>query len=288
MKRFVCYFCLLFILATAAPAIAASIVVNHENWDLYNSQDQSTFDRVGQQRVFFSHASVGGNITNGLTALRSSNATTYQLVVTGEDSTPPSTTLPGRFYDFSRGNPGWQAKMDNYRTYTANGWSSPKIDFSMDKLCYIDQAANVNYYLGLMQELSTSNPDTHFVYWTIPLTTSTGSDNVLRNNYNKAVREYAASHDVILFDIADIEAWSPSGVEQTFVYNGLTYQRLYSAYTGDGGHLNSAGAQRVGIGLYSLLAEATEPQAPVPAPAALILFSSGLIGLIGIKRIRNR
>jgi len=283
MRKLTVIIVLALVAGIALPAHCESIIVNHSNWDWYTSQSQSVFDRVGQQKIFFSHASVGTNITGGMSALRSSNAIRYQLVVTGEDATPPDTTQPGRLYEYGRGNPGWQAKMDNFRTYVGNGWSSPKVDFSMDKLCYIDQNANVNTYITLMEGLMADNPDTKFILWTMPLTTSTGSDNVLRNQYNMAVRNYAATHDVILFDIADIESWSPSGVQQTFVYGSVTYQMLYSGYTGDGGHLNSDGAQRVANGLYSLFGLATEPS-PVPVPAALWLFGSGLLGLIGIRR----
>lgn len=268
---------------TALPAYCESIVVDHSNWDWYNSQSQAVFDRVGQQRVFFSHASVGGNIDSGMNSLRSSNASRYQLIVTAEDGSPPATTQPGRFYEYGRGNPGWQNKMNYFRTYVQNGWRSPKVDFAMDKLCYIDQNADVNAYIALMEGLAADYPDTKFILWTMPLTTSTGSDNVLRNRYNTSVRNYAATHDIILFDIADIEAWNPSGVQQTFLYQGSIYQRLCLEYTSDGGHLNGTGALRMANGLYSLLGLATEP-VPAPVPAAFWLFGSGLLGLLGISR----
>ncbi|MRR36808.1 hypothetical protein EG829_19525 [bacterium] len=265
-------------------------MVNHENCNWYTSRDQTVYDRVGQQKVFFSHASVGGNVINGLRALRSSDSSAYQLVVTADNDTPPAATQDGTFYEYSRGNPGWKAKTDNYAAYMGNGWNSPRIDFSMDKLCYIDQAASAEYYLKLMADLEAAYPDTQFVYWTMPLTTSTRSDNVLRNNYNNAVRSYAAANDVILFDIADIEAWNPQGVEQTFMYDGTEYQMLYSGYTGDGGHLNTAGSQRAAIALYSLFGLATEPTPEpthTPIPAALWLFGTGLAAVMGLRHRRR-
>ncbi len=33
-----------------------------------------------------------------------------------------------------------------------------------------------------------------------------------------------------------------------------TYHRLYAGYTDDGGHLNSAGQQRIGLGWYAVAA----------------------------------
>lgn len=282
---------LMIITGIVAPAYAGSIIINHTNWDWYNSQTQEVFNRVGQQSVFFSHASVGSNISGGMSSLYSSDSGKYQLIVTSEDGTAPSTAQSGIFYEYGRGNPGWKAKMDQYATYVrSGGWHGPAVSFSMDKLCYIDEGADANYYLGLMSGLIAEYPDTEFVLWTIPLTTSEDSDNILRNQYNNAVRNYAAANELLLLDIADIEAWSPDGVQETFVSGGVTYQKLYSGYTDDGGHLNSKGALRVATGIYSLLGEATETKSATatPIPAAVWIFSPALLGLIGIrKKFRN-
>ncbi len=176
--------------------------------------------------------------------------------------------------------------MDNFKGYVGNGWYHPMWTFPWTSSGYIDQAASAEYYLKLMSDLQAAYTDTVFVYWTMPLTTSTGSENVLRNNYNDAVRAYAAANNAVLFDIADIEAWSPDGVEQTFMFNGSEYQRLYPGYTGDGGHLNGAGSERVAVALYSLFGQATAEASHVPVPGAVWLLGTG--GLSNGHEARSR
>jgi hypothetical protein len=271
MRKWIWAAVILFLAVMPVAGHAAGIIIDHTNWNWYSSQGKEVFDRVGQQTVFFSHASVGSNITEGLQRLRASNAGVYQMIVTKEDGTPPSQAQAGRFYEYNRGNPGWMNKMNQFRLYIQNGWRTPKASYSMDKLCYIDQNADAGYYIELMKQLNATYPETRFVLWTMPLTASADSDNVLRNQYNSAVRNFAAGNGSFLFDIADIEAWSPKGVQQTFVSGGVTYQSLYPGYTDDGGHLNPTGAERVATGIYSLLGHATQPPLTVPKLAVPVM-----------------
>jgi hypothetical protein len=240
-------------------AMAASVVVNHTNWNWYDSQSQAVFDRVGNLKIFFAHASVGSNMSAGVTYWHGQNAAKFKLVVTSDDGTPPAPTVAGRFYHYARGNPSWSEKVSSFETYVANGWKAPNVDFTMNKFCYIDQDASATDYLNSMATMQTANPTTKLVYMTMPLMTTTDNDAILRNDFNTAVRQYAASHDVILYDIADIEAWSPAGVEQTFTSGVNVYQRLYDGYTDDGGHPSTLeGYSRLGMALYSLFGLATE------------------------------
>ncbi len=125
----------------------------------------------------------------------------------------------------------------------------------MDKLCYIDQGANAATYINMMMALEAACPGTVFVYMTMPLMTSEDSNNVLRNQYNAAVRSHCAANNRLLYDLADMEAHDPAGVPYTFTYGGQTYQKLYSGYTSDGGHLNTTGRQRIAMGWYAVAAQ---------------------------------
>lgn len=238
-------------------------IINNNDISRVSSLPQSVMNSIGKQRWLFTHASVGGNMVDGMNSLHSSNPTRYKLVTSdawfnsssNRVTAPPSPTLQGRIYECQRGNPGWEQKgiiFDN--SVRLGGWHASAVDLCLDKLCYIDQDANANTYTTKMSALEALYPDTIFVYATMPLTTETGGDNILRNKYNQAVRSYCIANHKLLYDIADLEAHNPSGVESTFPSGGNTYQRLYSGYTDDGGHLNSAGQQHVALGWYAVAA----------------------------------
>ncbi len=242
---------------------AAAQVIDHRHVDAVTSLPQATLDAVGQQRWFFTHASVGGNLVDGLNDLHAANATRYQLVTewVGYDDAqmlpdpPPASPSAGTVYECQRGNPGWADKLQIFdNSLRLAGWRSAAVDVVMDKLCFIDQDAVAADYLASMTALQSSFPDSVLVYTTMPLTTGEDAENVLRNQYNAEVRAHANAGRGLLFDVADIEAHTPAGVQQTFQYGGQTWQKLYAGYTDDGGHLDASGRQRVAQGWYAVAA----------------------------------
>ena len=217
----------------------------------------STAQMVKLQQLswFFAHASVGGNIVDGLSDLNALSSSPFPLAPVAADDTPPAATQPGVVYEFSRGNPGWQAKVDDLVNDVNHGWREPSVNLVLNKLCFIDQDADVNYYLRSQAALEAAYPTTIFVYATMPLTTEADEDNYRRNLYNDALREWVAANNKVLLDIADLEAHDPKGVAQTFMYNGRTCQKLYAGFTTDGGHLDDptgAGRRQVAKGFYAL------------------------------------
>lgn len=238
-------------------------VIDHRHVAAVATYPQSLVDAIGEQRWLFTHASVGGNMVDGLDDLHALDATHYPLTTAyvGFDSTnqraaaPPATPIPGTVYECQRGNPGWSQKLTIFdNSVRLAGWRLPKVDAVMDKLCYIDEDADAVAYLATMTALRAAYPATAMVYATMPLTTGTDSTNIQRNQYNRAVRTHCASTGAVLFDIADIEAHDPAGVQQTFSSGGQTWQRLFAGYTDDGGHLNPDGRQRVAAGWYAVAA----------------------------------
>ncbi len=251
------------LLLCSLPALLPAEIIDHTDIGAVASLPQSTMDAIGQQRWFFTHASVGSDMIAGLNDLRTGNPGRYQLVTAGVSylssqqraAAPPNPTLAGRVYECPRGNPGWQSKLTIFEnSVEISGWHTPAVDVAMDKLCYIDQDADATAYVNVLSALEAQYPQTVFVYITMPLMTSTDYDNVLRNLYNAAVRQYCAANNKLLYDLADMEAHDPNGNPSTFTYQGQTYQRLYSGYTSDGGHLNMPGRQRIALGWYATAA----------------------------------
>ena len=295
------------LLFASSPSFAQ--IIDHTDVDGVASLPQSTMDAVGGQRWFFSHASVGGNMMSGMADLHASNPGRYQLdqASVGFDDgqnradPPPTPTTAGMIYECDRGNPGWQAKITIFQNaVNTSGWRSGAATIVMDKFCFIDQDANATQYVDALAALEAAWSATTFVYTTLPLTTDEDSDNVLRNQYNTAVRQYCQSHARLLFDIADMESHDPAGQAITFASDGQTYQKLYSGYSSDGGHLSSAGCQRIALGWYAVAAaiavghggEGETPLGSSPQACGICGLSAGtmmpvlLLGWSWMKRRR--
>ena len=241
---------------TPTPTSKPNIIIDHSNWDWYNSQPSSVFESVAQLKIFFAHASVGANVLQGIADLNSSNPSKYPLTQITSGDTPPSTTTIGVIYQYDRGNAGWSVKIQDFENYLKNGWNGTKVNLVMNKFCYIDQNADWTAYRNSMIALEAKYPGTTFIYFTMPLTTTGDSDEILRSQFNQNLRSWIATqNNKILFDIADIESWSPDRQIQTFTNKGVTYPKLYEGYSSDGGHLNANGMNRMATGLYSLFGQ---------------------------------
>ncbi|MGD0744464.1 MAG: hypothetical protein ABSA45_04835 [Verrucomicrobiota bacterium] len=242
----------LFISATAARG--GFVQIGYTNCLAVTNFSQSLMNEIGQLKWYFAHASVGGNMMDGIADLHGMNPNFYQFHGVSEDGNPPATTETGGIYEYMRGNPGWQVKVDTFQTYVSNGWRFPKVNFALNKMCWIDPTADLNYYIRSMTNLEAAFPQTMFVYATMPLNTSEDNDNYLRSLYNDGLRDWCRTNNRVLFDIADVESRDTSGALCSFTWNSRICQKLYSGYTDDGGHLNTQGRQLVARGFYALSA----------------------------------
>jgi len=270
---------IIIVLLMACVLNGTAAIVDHTYIDEVAGYSQSLLNGIGTQRWLFTHASVGGNMISGINVLHSENATRYQWISASvgynsgalRAADPPTPTVAGRIYECNRGNPGWQDKFTIFSNSVATaGWHYSAVDAVMDKLCYIDPDANPTNYVALMTALETAYPATKFVYSAIPLTTDSDADNARRNAYNRYVRQYCLAHDKLMFDLADMEAHDTNGVAQTFVYGGLTNQKLWASYTDDGGHLNALGQRRIALGWYAVGAQFAVPEPVIGV--ALVVF----------------
>ena len=216
-------------LTVAAGAGAQAIVADHTATALASIPDEA-LPGAANLRLLVRHASVGGNIDGGLDVLQGLSAK-YDR---------------SRWIFESRGNPGWQAKVDDLVAQAAARASS--FDVLTMKLCYIDTDASFAYYRDRMLWLESTYPTKRFVWWTMPIETTGDAG---RQAFNDSVRTFARDNGKVLFDIADIEAWNAAGQKRT---DGSGYEILWPEWTSDGGHLSAAGAQRVESGLWWLMA----------------------------------
>jgi hypothetical protein len=215
--------------AGATGAGAQGVVVDHAGTALASIPD-AALPPAASLRLLVRHASVGGNIDGGLDALQDLNA-----------------KYDRSRWDFqSRGNPGWQAKVDDLVTQTALQGSS--FDVLTMKFCYIDTDASFTYYRDGMLWLESTYPTKRFVWWTMPIETTSDAN---RQTFNDSVRTFARANGKVLFDIADIEAYNAAGQKRTDAHGR---EIMWPEWTSDGGHLSAAGAQRVASAWWWLMA----------------------------------
>jgi len=137
-----CLFCIMIV----CPVAGAAVVIDHASIAGVDSLPQATMNQIGSDlSFFFAHASVGANIVAGLNQLHTTSPSYYTLTTVYEDAVPPTTTTAGRVYEYNRGNPSWQAKVDGFKTDMDNGWGA-KVSVVLNKFCYIDPAVALDYY----------------------------------------------------------------------------------------------------------------------------------------------
>ncbi|MGO8836596.1 MAG: hypothetical protein ACLQAH_02690 [Limisphaerales bacterium] len=245
-------FCLFF---TTACARGGPIAIGYTNCMAVTHYPQSLMDQIGQLKWYFAHASVGEYMMDGIAALHATNASFYQISGVSAATNPPAVTEAGVIYDFDRGNPGWWQKFDLFQSCVSNGWRYPLVNIAMNKLCFIDADAILDWCTDYVSTLESAFPETMFVYMTMPLTTYQDSDNYARNVYNDGMRDWCRTNNRVLFDVADIEAHDTNGVLCTYVYSDRVCQYLWPGYnaSGDGGHPDSPYAQQLlASGFYAL------------------------------------
>jgi hypothetical protein len=284
-----------------AANLASAVVIDHTAIAGVSSYSQAAMDEIGTQRWLFTHASVGSNMIDGMNTLHGENASFYELDTVGwgtkgtygdanySAANAPTTTAAGTIYEVARGNPSWQNKIACFENSLkpvsggGGGWGT-KVDYALNKFCWIDPYADATTYLNSMSGLEALYTDVRIVYSTIPLTGESGGENDLRNAFNDAVRAFCTGNSRLLYDIADMQAWSTDGVEQTYVSNGNTYQKMWLGYAVSNGdwHLNDAGRRQIAMGWYATAA------APVPEPATCVVLGAMVLGMTARKRRKNK
>lgn len=253
--RTFCQLLLLCLFFTTTRTRGGPIVIGYTNCLAVTGYSQSLMDQIGQLKCYFTHASVGEYMMDGIAALHATNAGYYRLRGVPATNTPPAATEAGVIYEYDRGNPGWYSKLDLFKSCVSNGWRYPLVNIALNKFCFIDDAADLNTTIDYMTAREQAYPETVFVYTTIPLETSQNWANYYRNIFNDGMRDWCRTNNRVLLDVADIEAHDTNGVLCTYTLSGRVCQYQWPGYnaSGDGGHPDSPYAQQLlASGFYAL------------------------------------
>ena len=241
---------------------------------------RAELERVAQERIFFGHQSVGGNLLDGIRQLATMAGVNLRMVETPAASGVGPATL-GHVFVSRNGYPLQKLQFFQH----AMGSQPAGLDIALVKFCYLDFTAETDAkalfarYRATIDELRAINGGTTFVHVTAPLTDVQGGikalvkrllgrapygvlENLRREEYNALLRQaYNGSEPV--FDLARIESTAPDGSAVNVAWNGRIAPAMAPAYTDDGGHLNGSGRLRAARELIAILAAV--PQRPTAA-----------------------
>lgn len=246
---------------TPAMFVPAAKSIDHTDYDP-GGLSSSQIRAAANLKVYFEHASVGGNVfsdsSNGFDALRSQDSRYASETARWKGTADPHwfdshTGLADNY----RGNPGAQKKIEHFKSAIVDGLGA-KVDVASFKFCWIDTPPNAESLFASVrsttEELERLYPNVVFVWWTMPLERDRARAE--RQRYNNLVRDYCASNDRWLLDIAALESHDDTG---DLVADAHGQELQYAGYSSDGGHLNTASAVKIAKAYWRLIgAIATE------------------------------
>lgn len=276
--------------AHAQPAQPAqvSIIVDHDDIAQFDSIPDEYIEAASRLAFLFRHASVGGNIDQGLDCLADNSAGRPNYCDRG---LPPGEIVADPRYDRSNWdfefhapppnpNPIWSNKA-RFFIERVDGLPANAYDVVGFKFGYVDgvpgSTIDNNFFvrsdattdIGDIEALAARHPDKTVMWWTMGLARGVGTEDAA--SFNGQMRTYAASHAIALMDIADIQSHRPDGTP--CVDNaGRGIEALCSDYTEEteGGHLNALGKQRMAKAVWIMMARLAgwqgEPGQSTPTP----------------------
>jgi hypothetical protein len=254
----------------------APIIADHTVIDQFTNIPDEYILAASQLSMMFKHASVGANIDMGLNCMMGNFEGRRPNIC--DRSLQPDQIVIDPKYDRSNWtfefyqplpeqNPGWYNKVNIFVDRVNNASPDEKFAVAGYKFGYVDAVSgsilpdlffnNIegDPYPSIedLEALEAQHPDITFIYWTLGLSRSIGTEEAAR--FNQQMREYAAANNKILMDIADIESHTPDGSPCTDV-DGNGFEALCEEYTREerGGHLDSQGSQRMAKALWWLMA----------------------------------
>ncbi|MCL1853262.1 MAG: hypothetical protein FWF88_09585 [Peptococcaceae bacterium] len=261
------------------PSYEPGRVVDHRDVALieeYLRHNPEVVQAIAESNWFFAHASLGGNMLDGMMLLHKENPQLYPLVVqkVGSSGNLPGQASPGTIYAANRRDSDQGTKRELFTSYMEKGWGR-QVTAVMNKLSYTDREnidaklewdENIQktqllaeYYRYTMAIAQEANPDLKVVSITMPLTTNELSANFMRYAFNQELRRICQDKEMLLFDIADVESHFPDGTVSGDVHkpSGIWSEQLVALYTTDGGHMNNDGKRRLAKAWYAMAVTVT-------------------------------
>lgn len=282
---------LFFYILIAEKGSAQSLIINHHDVSAFDSIPENYKHAASNLRMLFMDRSVGGNISFYLDCLSNPWASAPSACKRYQHQDSLYAVNPSEVY----WNGVWDRSRWRYEYWPANCSEDVNcfIDFMDDRLDSFDVMGCQFSYLAVTPgahiadtvtgffgttgndnkastyaAFAAAHPEKKIIWWTTSLARGIGTPESA--SFNEQMRNYAASHDIILFDVADILSNDPEdhpcfdnrdGVtykDESYPDDSLSIPAICPQYTTetDGGHLGSisAGGVRVSKAFWVLMA----------------------------------
>ena len=267
---------------TVGPTSVVPTAIPHEGTMIIDHRSVALYDRIPAQylraaealRVTYMDRSVGQNISDGLTCLSAPNwessashcrrdyidssLTDWKTFTLNDNNIPSAILFPGgnnrNNIEVIFGIGTWEEDLEDFiNRFPGYAGSRDIITFQHNYLhvaagstidnYYFDQNYNGTNMYDLLA-LENQYPNKTFIYWTSSLSRLIGTADA--QSFNNQMRNWAVQNGKILFDVADIESYTP---ENQPCRNGQGYEVICERYTTevDGGHLGSVSAGKIRI-----------------------------------------
>ena len=205
-------------------------------------------------KLHYAHTSHGSQITGGLAVLEGEDSK-YSIAINANASSAsfPSEENSILIYD---GNPPetyitpedyWATESGITRTEnTVSTLLSQGGNYSMWSWCRQVDTAAVSYIDQYLTQMSEFDSNVNFSNVNFILMTgnaqAVSEAGYTRHLRNQQIREYALTHNKILFDFGDIDAWH-NGEQATYTFNGVSVPYEHPLYNGgEIGHTSTENA----------------------------------------------
>jgi len=274
--------------------ISAATIADHTVISQFPALTQAQIITATTYPTLFMHQSTGNNVDYfGLRCLAGiSWDTNYGLAP--ECINYKNTRDSGGWFWFDKSNLSWdiwpqpmsdgRAKTDQFVSIVHQRQASYSV-LGM-KHCYVDAwNQDFNYYRSQMEQLQSDYPTKTFI-WTTQVITADISANCINGtwynscdsiqSFNNQLRSYAATYDIYLYDMADIESdggrcfqngkWGNDGTGTNVQYEVMCPEYYDGPGGGGGGHPDTEGGLVLAKGFWWLMANIDANSGPTVTP----------------------
>lgn len=251
-----------------------SLIIDHGAIADFDRIPDTYIRAAADLMMLFRHASVGGNINDGLDCLMNNFDVRPSHCDRGlspdeifYDPKYDRSNWRFEYHSENNPNPGWWNKENFFIERVDNLGPNEPYEVVGFKFGYVDATTGSNIAdkffnndpgdnlpsIEDLEQMEVNHPDKIHMWWTMGLARAIGT--VESESFNQQMRAYAAANGKILMDIADIESHRPDG-SPCYDNGGRGIEALCDEYTEEvnGGHLNARGKQRMAKAVWVMMA----------------------------------